>query len=54
MAIIAVNQYQYPGVHVISSLKREYPFKEALTHTLGYVGRVNDRDIQRLKKRRKI
>ena len=50
VAIIAVNQYQYPGVHVISSLKREYPFKEALTHTLGYVGRVNDRDIQRLKK----
>ncbi|MDC0611581.1 penicillin-binding protein 2 [Vibrio sp.] len=48
VAKFSVNQYRYPGVAVTATLKRYYPFGEVLTHAIGYVSRINDRDLQRL------
>ncbi|USD64660.1 penicillin-binding protein 2 [Vibrio sp. SCSIO 43136] len=48
VAKFAVNQHKFPGVEVSATLKRFYPFGEELTHILGYVSRINDRDMQRL------
>ncbi|MGY0617237.1 penicillin-binding protein 2 [Vibrio sp. FJH11] len=48
VAVFSVNQYRFPGVEISATLKRYYPFSEVLTHVIGYVSRINDRDIQRL------
>lgn len=48
VAIFAVNQYRFDGVEVTATLKRYYPYGSALTHVLGYVSRINDRDVQKL------
>ncbi|CAM2792846.1 penicillin-binding protein 2 [Vibrio neptunius] len=48
VAKFSVNQHKFPGVSVNASLKRHYPYGEVLTHVIGYVSRINDRDIQRL------
>jgi len=48
VAMFAVNQYRFPGVEVSGTLKRYYPYGEVLTHVIGYVSRINDRDMQRL------
>ncbi len=47
-AIFAVNQHKFPGVKINADLKRFYPHGEVLTHVLGYVSRINDKDVQRL------
>ncbi|EIZ1362301.1 penicillin-binding protein 2 [Vibrio vulnificus] len=48
VAVFSVNQYRFPGVEVSGTLKRYYPYAEILTHVIGYVSRINDRDMQRL------
>ncbi|EHH2448634.1 penicillin-binding protein 2 [Vibrio vulnificus] len=48
VAVFSVNQYRFPGVEVSGTLKRYYPYGEILTHVIGYVSRINDRDMQRL------
>ncbi|MGR5133006.1 penicillin-binding protein 2 [Vibrio alfacsensis] len=48
VAVFSVNQYRFPGVEISATLKRYYPFNEVLTHVIGYVSRINDRDMQRL------
>ncbi|OZT86332.1 penicillin-binding protein 2 [Vibrio sp. 03_296] len=48
VAVFSVNQYRFPGVEVSGTLKRHYPYGEILTHVIGYVSRINDRDMQRL------
>ncbi|GAB2654890.1 penicillin-binding protein 2 [Vibrio panuliri] len=48
VAKFSVNQHKFPGVAVNANLKRYYPYGEILTHVIGYVSRINDRDMQRL------
>ncbi|MCD9555437.1 penicillin-binding protein 2 [Photobacterium carnosum] len=50
VAVFSVNEFEYPGVNVDAHLERYYPYGAALTHLLGYVGKINDRDIAALKK----
>lgn len=54
VALFSVNQHQFPGVEVKAYLKRYYPYGEALTHVLGYVAKINDRDLQKLERDEKI
>lgn len=54
VAKFSVNQYKFPGVEVTAALKRYYPYGAMLTHVLGYVSRINDRDIARLTADEKI
>ncbi|MGB0893296.1 MAG: penicillin-binding protein 2 [Parashewanella sp.] len=48
VAVFTVNQHDFPGVTIEAGLKRFYPHNELLTHVLGYVGKINQRDRNRL------
>jgi penicillin-binding protein 2 len=45
LATVAVDLHQLPGVVVDAKLTRDYPYGEALSHVLGYVGRVSAEDL---------
>jgi len=47
-AILAVNSHLLTGAEVSAQLMRFYPQRDLLTHTLGYVGRINDREIKNI------
>jgi penicillin-binding protein 2 len=44
-AVLAVNQHALPGVVSRARIQRYYPFSETMVHMLGYVGRINDREL---------
>ena len=44
-AIFEVNRHLYPGVIIQARLVRYYPFGKHMVHMLGYVGRINDREL---------
>ncbi|MGF1753628.1 penicillin-binding protein 2 [Vibrio makurazakiensis] len=48
VAKFSVHQYQFPSLSVETSLKRFYPNGEVLTHVLGYVAHINDKDLRHL------
>ncbi|XNM82787.1 hypothetical protein ACLK1V_03475 [Escherichia coli] len=48
VARFAVNQYRFPGVEVKGYKRRYYPYGSALTHVIGYVSKINDKDVERL------
>lgn len=48
IALIAVNQFRLPGVDVAAQLVRHYPQGEHFAHSVGYVGRINERELQQL------
>lgn len=48
VAIFASNQYQFPGVSIKARLMRYYPFAETTAHLLGYVGRINEQELQQV------
>lgn len=54
VAKFSVQQYRFPGLSVNADLKRYYPYGEILTHVLGYVSHINDRDLQRLAQEDKL
>ncbi|MEQ9210755.1 MAG: hypothetical protein RLN96_13140 [Pseudomonadales bacterium] len=52
VAQLAVNEFRLPGIEVEVELVRHYPFSEAFAHSVGYVGRINDRELAILDKDR--
>jgi penicillin-binding protein 2 len=46
VAIFASNQHQFPGVSIKARLMRYYPLGETTAHLLGYVGRINEQELQ--------
>ncbi|MGO2414242.1 MAG: penicillin-binding protein 2 [Cobetia crustatorum] len=50
IARLAVNRYRLPGVEVEAQLLRYYPDAKPLSHTLGYVGRINQAELKTLDK----
>ncbi len=54
VARFAVNQYRFPGVEVKTYQRRYYPYGAALTHIIGYVSKINDRDVERLTQEEKL
>ncbi|MBD9482685.1 penicillin-binding protein 2 [Pseudomonas sp. PDM14] len=48
IARIAVNQFRLPGVDVAAQLVRHYPQKEHFAHSVGYVGRINEKELKEL------
>jgi penicillin-binding protein 2 len=48
-ARFAVNSYRFPGVEIKSRLFRHYPQGKLASHVVGYIGRINDKDIEALK-----
>lgn len=48
VARFVARRYLFPGVDIKARLFRQYPYKETASHLLGYIGRINDRDITRI------
>lgn len=46
MAIFAVNNHHFPGVEIKARLTRFYKYKDDLVHALGYVGRINEKELE--------
>jgi penicillin-binding protein 2 len=50
VARFAVNRYRFPGVEIKARLFRQYPYGEVAAHVVGYIGRINDHDVERIAK----
>ncbi|MBA6110475.1 penicillin-binding protein 2 [Pseudomonas asiatica] len=48
IARVAVNQFRLPGVEVVAQLVRHYPQGAHFAHSVGYVGRINDKELKTL------
>jgi penicillin-binding protein 2 len=48
VARFAVNRYRFPGVEIKARLFRSYPYGEVASHVIGYIGRINDKDVERI------
>lgn len=48
VARFAENQYRLPGVVVRARLMRHYPFGGSFIHVLGYVGRINTQELEKI------
>ncbi|HKK13241.1 MAG TPA: penicillin-binding protein 2 [Gammaproteobacteria bacterium] len=48
VARFAVNRYRFPGVDVQAGLTRHYPLGPVGVHAVGYVGRINEKELQRV------
>ena len=48
VARFAVNRYRFPGVDIRARLFRQYPMNEIASHVIGYIGRINERDAERI------
>jgi penicillin-binding protein 2 len=51
VARFAVNRHRFQGVEVVPYLARFYPYGDMLTHVLGYIGRLDVRDLARVDER---
>jgi len=49
VALVSANQHRFTGVSVEARLTRHYPFANSLTHMLGYVAKINKKDLNKLK-----
>jgi len=48
----AVNRWRFPGVDVVPYLTRRYPLGGLFAHVVGYVGRIDADDVERLDPKR--
>ncbi|UTW06565.1 penicillin-binding protein 2 [Pseudomonas benzenivorans] len=48
IARVAINQFRLPGVEVVARLVRHYPLGEHFAHSVGYVGRINEKELKEL------
>lgn len=48
VARFAAQGYRFPGVDIQARLFRQYPLGQTASHMIGYIGRVNKRDAEKL------
>jgi penicillin-binding protein 2 len=48
VARFAAQNYRFPGVEIKARLFREYPYNEQTSHLIGYIGRINQNDMDQL------
>jgi len=48
VARFAANRYRFPGVEIKARLFRQYPHGDLASHVIGYIGRIDARDQERL------
>lgn len=48
VARFAAQQYRFPGVEIKARLFRNYPLGETGSHAIGYIGRINQAEKQRI------
>ena len=48
VARFAAQRFRFPGVDIKARLFRNYPFGELASHVIGYIGRINQSEKERL------
>lgn len=48
VAILAVQLHRFSGVTLEARLTRNYPYGDVLTHALGYIGKINEKEYKAL------
>ena len=48
VARFTVPRYRFPGVEVQARMFRQYPLGEVASHAIGYIGRISQKDMDRL------
>ncbi|RZM78521.1 penicillin-binding protein 2 [Pseudoalteromonas rubra] len=48
VATFSVNQHKFPGFSIEARLARYYPYGDTLTHALGYVAKLNKKELAEL------
>ncbi len=48
VARFSVNRYRFPGVDIEARLTRSYPLGKSAVHVVGYVGRIDEQELQEL------
>ena len=48
IASLSVNFFRLPGLQIEADLVRHYPHGDALVHAIGYVGRINERELKQV------
>lgn len=43
-------KYQFPGVNIETQMTRYYPHGDLFAHVIGYVGRINDKELKKIDK----
>ena len=51
IARLAVDRHRFPGVEVVPYLTRRYPFGDLAAHIVGYVGRIDQDDVDAMEAR---
>lgn len=54
VASFAANRYRFPGMEIKARLLRHYPHAELLSHVIGYIGRISDKDLEQLEKNNEL
>jgi len=48
IARFSVDRWRFPGVEVVPYLTRAYPLRSLFTHVVGYVGRIDAKELEHL------
>jgi penicillin-binding protein 2 len=48
VARFSAQRYRFPGVEIKARLFRQYPYGELASHVVGYIGRINAKEKERL------
>ena len=48
IALLAVNQFRLPGIDVEAQFVRHYPQGDHFAHSVGYVGRINEKEAKQV------
>jgi penicillin-binding protein 2 len=51
VAKFIAHRYRFPGVEIKARLFRQYPGGAFASHLLGYIGRVTDRDLEKIEEK---
>jgi len=46
VARLSANRHRFPGVEIEAKLLRHYPLEDKTAHVVGYVGRINEQELQ--------
>ncbi len=50
IAKFSEQKYNFPGVKIETQMTRYYPHGDLFAHVIGYVGRINEKELQTLNK----
>jgi len=54
VARFAAQRYRFPGVEIRARLFRNYPYSELASHVIGYIGRINQSEKEKLEEQENV